>query len=484
MLELIELEARARAIRSQLALEPVTKIELDDSEEEEEEQEQGPVTGPQRTNPQSSQSKSSTTTKKTSEDFKQSSKKASEPAKKNLAANKKSSEQRRKSSELQRKSPEAKKKNTRKSPSPKIHPPTSVASSKRIVVHKLTDKSSELIITVPKSKQNVPPVKLKRNFVKTSSETSLTTSETLNKDIDLEVKLEMMNVSRSSSPDIITMEQNIATYFISDSDDEPPTKKKSPEKSPQKKSHVKKDASCIEKTIDDPIEQTADTSQENPSISNLISDENSQKVLDQQQSQEKSLEEKSELEKLNENPVKQSSEEAAQEEDDGDVVNLMSDTEIDLNANSDKEEEVKEAVNVGKVGEERNENINNSTKEETTQVEKPEDNYDDDVVEIHSDCELESEKPNDDAKNVDDSETWQQRYLQSSSVKNVLKTTKLATKVRVKLAANKKSQEDLKKMKKVEEKQEKDKEQERTQKISQLEEGSLEQFQGLKDTGI
>lgn len=38
MLELLELQARARAIRSQLALEPVTKIELDDSDVESEEQ--------------------------------------------------------------------------------------------------------------------------------------------------------------------------------------------------------------------------------------------------------------------------------------------------------------------------------------------------------------------------------------------------------------------------------------------------------------
>lgn len=36
MLELLELQARARAIRSQLALEPVTKIELDDSDAEDE----------------------------------------------------------------------------------------------------------------------------------------------------------------------------------------------------------------------------------------------------------------------------------------------------------------------------------------------------------------------------------------------------------------------------------------------------------------
>lgn len=34
ILELLELQARARAIRSQLALEPVTKIELDDSDDE------------------------------------------------------------------------------------------------------------------------------------------------------------------------------------------------------------------------------------------------------------------------------------------------------------------------------------------------------------------------------------------------------------------------------------------------------------------
>lgn len=34
MLELLELQARARAIRSQLALEPVTKIDLGESDEE------------------------------------------------------------------------------------------------------------------------------------------------------------------------------------------------------------------------------------------------------------------------------------------------------------------------------------------------------------------------------------------------------------------------------------------------------------------
>lgn len=34
ILELLELQARARAIRSQLALEPVTKIELDDTDDE------------------------------------------------------------------------------------------------------------------------------------------------------------------------------------------------------------------------------------------------------------------------------------------------------------------------------------------------------------------------------------------------------------------------------------------------------------------
>lgn len=460
MLELIELEARARAIRSQLALEPVTKIELDDSDDEKEQE--SPITGLLRPNvQQSSQSKSLVTSKKSVQDSKQSSKKSSAEQARKLHINKKSSQP-------QKKSLTSSNDKTRESPSPKTHPPSSV-SSKRIVVHKLTEKSSELI-TLPKSKPvSVPPVKLKRNFIKTPSETS-TTTESLKKDGDFEIKQEMMTASRSSSPDIIRMEQNIATYFISDSDDEePPSKIKLPEKS-----RNIKESQQTEMGI---------SSQENQTISNdtnlksfqLIQKSNESIQLDER-SQKKTTGQQNESEL----------DEILGEDDNGDVVNLMSDTEIELNINSDKEDDIKEPVKTSEVVEERkrNKNVNNSTNEETNQVEIPNDNYDDDVVEIHSDCELDGEKPIDNAKPLDESETWQQRYLQSSTVKNVLKTTKLASKVRVKLAADKKTQEELKRAKKVEEKAEIDKKKERTEKISQLEEGSLEQFQGLKDTNV
>lgn len=424
MLELIELEARARAIRSQLALEPVTKIELDDDSEEEV-PEVRPSTGPSMVLPKA-------------------------PPPPPPAQSKKPSTNSTKSSEK--------------------------SSSRRIVVQKLPEKPSELSVTAPKSKPSAPPVKLKRNFNKTPSDTALSTpsssSDVSKENKEKEEKQEKITAaSRTSSPDLIAMEQNISTYFISDSDDEtePPAKKKSPSKSPQKRVNV--------------VVQEEIPSNANDAV-NII--DNNTTGNDESTSGEGKSPAK-EIQK----PVEQENEKLTQqEEDDGDVVNLMSDTEIDSNINSDKEEEEEKEksentsktenkkINLALDGEEEEE----GNKKESEVRENPnKEDFDDDVVEIlHSDSEFDSEKPaSDSGKNSDESETWKQRYLRSSTVKNVLSTSKLATKVRDKLAAKKKSQEEIKKKK---EKEKKEKIEMEKEKISNLEEGSLEQFQVLKES--
>jgi hypothetical protein len=156
------------------------------------------------------------------------------------------------------------------------------------------------------------------------------------------------------------------------------------------------------------------------------------------------------------------------DDDDDNIVNLMSDTEIDKD--SDKEDEDIDTTKKP------------SSTSDKSQVEKPKEvshshESDDDIVEIlHSEDEIDADKS---SENPETSETWNQRYLRSSAVKNVLKTAKLKSKVRGKLAATKKSQKESIQKKKNDDKE---KAKEFKEKISKLEEGSLEQFQVLKES--
>lgn len=567
MLELIELEARARAIRSQLALEPVTKIELDDSDDEV--PEESPVTGPVKQNaaPQSSKRKSSESTKKrtelnkkapepakktstskstgenskktTSENNKESSSKTSESTKTSNDTHKKSTEQPKKLSDVAKKSTDPPKLDTTKKsndklksiierPRKSISPPAQI-TKRRVVINR--SDHGELTITAPAPRPSAPPVKLKRNFSKTSvesnisskSNTNLTTSKT-QKDIDITVKEEMITESRSSSPDVITMEQNISTYFISDSEDEePPTKRKTPEKSPQKEmrtsekpkspekvqENLKVDECLINKLND---QKTNEASMEVTENSEIVKEVVSE-VLNENKNSTGEPKNSSDIAPVNKNSgeeqkspdnIKSSHDEAHDkeseslkeipeedqnelgeivddepekapliDEDDDNVVNLMSDTEIDLNP-SDKEDD---DVDTRKKP--------STSKFDKAQVETPKEvshsnDSDDDIVEIlNSDDDTDLDNESKSAENPEEAVTWNQRYLRSSTVKTVLKTTKLASKVREKLAATKKSQKETIQKKKNDEKE---KQKEITEKISKLEEGSLEQFQLLKES--
>jgi hypothetical protein len=315
MLELLELQARARAIRSQLALEPVTKIDLSDEEKEDE------------------------NTEKVNE-------------------------------------------------IPKIIRPTPPPAEEESLVVKLPE------IVVQPSK----PVKIKRNY-----KGQLVIPERpkpQEKDDD----------EKSDSSDIITVDPNLETYFISDSEEEEegetPTKKLATEEEKEKVDEIE------ENNIENETEEGEVNSRENSPTKIDETDEN--------------IDGKEEVEETTVKEIQ------IEEQEEDDVVNLMSDTEIDPNIDIDDGNIVD--LQVGE-----NELIDESDKE--------------------------GSKP---------TETWEDRWLSSSKTQKVLRTTKIASKIREKALKTKKS-------KKENDKKKLEKEKEILEKITCSEEGSMKQFENLKE---
>lgn len=305
MLELLELQARARAIRSQLALEPVTKIDLSDDEKED--------------------TKIAETSKT---------------------------------------------------------PVTPVIEAEKLPSQKPVEEDI-LVVKMPEIPPPPPskPVKIKRNY-----KGQLVVPEkpkSTEKDEDVQ----------SDSSDIITIDPNLETYFISDSEDEGETPTKN----------------VVEEIIEKPAENEVEKVVEEPEEGEVNSTENSP-------------------EKVDEIPIED------------DVVNLMSDTEIDTAMDEgEKSEDDGNIVDI-QVGEnETIEAIDESDKEATKK-----------------------------------SETWEDRWLSSSKTQKVLRTTRIASKVRENVLKTKKSQKEKEK-KKIE------KEKAIREKITNAEEGSMEQFETLKE---
>lgn len=458
MLELLELQARARAIRSQLALEPVTKIELDSDEEEQ----QGTISKDNRSTSKATQRKpkknheSSNTNdgKVRADGNKKNLEKAPSEPEKSKSNKTDENKQKSSSSKDRNKLPETSKKIRDKSP-------TSVSI-----------ETSEESISSNKSK-GAPPIKLKRNFKGTELEGY--PLSVLPPPIKEKTPPKEADESRSSSPDVITMEQNIATYFISDSEDEePPPKKKSP--SPK----------VIIQSIEIlPTVTSTPGNNEPPSEAEKIvekgelnekSDASEVTENDNKNDHDCNQLEKSLEAVENKTLEKEPTGESINDEYDDNIVNIMSDTEIDLNINSDEEPKVTET----KISKEEKQVAEETPPEKSEEAEKQssQSDYDGDVVEIHtSDDELDSDKPDNSNKNSNESETWEQRYMKSSNVKNVLQTSKLAAKVRDKIVRTKRSETAAKKQKEKERK-----EKEVSEKISHLEEGSMEQFNVLKES--
>lgn len=397
MLELLELQARARAIRSQLALEPVQKIELSDEENQEE----------------------------------------NETINENISAEvsteQATTSQEQSSIEIFDKPPE---------------------KSKATI----DIEEDALVVKLPAAPPGPPskPLKIKRNY-----RGQLVIPEKpapQHKDDDEE----------SDSSDIITIDPNMETYFISDSEEEdaePPAKKTSPEK-------------LIEETKAITIEnvEIIQGPDPEPEEGEVISASNSPKNLSETVEAEAPVEEENVAveeavvdQELSHKEIISPQTPAENVDDDDDIVNLTSDTEIEIDQ---------------PVVEEKIEETQEKVDEEEKQDSPLQIDYDDsDVVDIHAGGAEEavfmdeSDKETTSKKSDSDNQTWEDRWLSSSKTQKVLKTTKIASKVRVNVLRTRKSErETAKKL----ELQKKEEEKEFREKIQNAEEGSMDQFKKLK----
>lgn len=318
MLELLELQARARAIRSQLALEPVTKIELDSEHDAEDEN-------------------------------------GTEAA-------------------------------------------MEVPKKPEVLIVKRTIKK-----ILPKAqKPSAPPLKLKRNYKKSVLEDEPSCSK-------VETKESTANdENRCSSPEIIAMEPNLITLLISDSDDD---------NEPQKLAPIE----CKEPVVTSAAEHILEAA--------IVEEEEEGEIPDDENSQGRSKSANSErfLHSPNQNQMHED-----------DVVHLMSDTEIEPKENSERDDsDSDEKVNsTAKLQVNKEDVVEKAIKADPNILQM---DYDD-VVEINnsSDEELMKDIEKNNTVNENNSESWEQRYLSSKNVTNILKTTKLASKVRGKIIQSKK----------------------------------------------
>lgn len=217
VLELLELQARARAIRSQLAMEPVTKIEIDSDEEE-------------KSNTSNRKNKSATNSVSSTKEVnnlatvdvqrkrKQKNNKESELSKNNLKpAN---SKEKADSNESQIAQPQSSKKDKEKA-----NPEKSTSATRRIKLKRPTSVASFELITNTEKEE------------KAEQKSS-------------EIKLEV-NSSRESSPDVIAMHPSPETVLLSSDSDT--------EKSANKTKSSKSDAKSTKSNTSPP--KTTPTSQ-------------------------------------------------------------------------------------------------------------------------------------------------------------------------------------------------------------------------------
>lgn len=413
MLELLELQARARAIRSQLSLEPVTKIDLRSEDEEE---------AAENSNGKAGTSAAIVEKEKTP---------APAPQPEIIA--------------------KALEKRAKDVPVRRVIPPPPPAK--------------------PKPSPPAKPVKLKRNY-KTNSNATGNSSSNVHPEKEPTPPKAVESEKNGRHPDeddddVINMDPIPETFFISDSDEEPPAKKSPlPERNDATSVKEASKSPDPEKKIDEPGDHKKSQEPEDGEISGKNSRESSPLVEDDKQ--ENSLNHNS--------PMKTQASDNALHDDD--VVHLMSDTEIDLHHHSDKEEDEFEA----KPTEIAKEKSPEPEKEKSlvpqtasTSLNQPQSDNDD-VVEIHnsSDDELMNESDKSASESPKKSQTWEERWLSSSKTQNILKTTQLKSRVRGKIIKTKKSLKASDKKKEESEKAIKEK-------VSGLEEGSMEQFNVIKD---
>uniref|UniRef100_A0A0K8TX48 Uncharacterized protein n=1 Tax=Bactrocera latifrons TaxID=174628 RepID=A0A0K8TX48_BACLA len=451
VLELLELQARARAIRSQLALEPVTKIELDSDPEKRD----GKKSGLKSTN--------GTTPKEHKR------------------------KRRRKSSE---KSKDAEKSQTSSS---KAIKETARADTKTPSISNVKVKSKE------DESQTTKTTKMKRNYRVSNQEPESGVSESENKSKNKEsltvakdVKAETK--SRSPTPDVIPIIPEPETLFISDSSDGEHNEKDKKKTTP---------VGCVKNGTENKVVNA--TSRERkltePEEGELIE---SQTENDQQDdhmeanepsvgsSATENTESATKLQKIDDVTAETNKSENHNAGEVGEKVpdSAAISTEANIattNAELPKKEEQNLAPSLededdgnddvislegGDLEEEMIEHLEEDTNTKSSFATSPNkantvnEEQDADVISLDSSEEDEQEKTS--------SESWHSRYLKSSKVSKVLATSRLGKRVRDNIKKSKRSKKDTERVKVADEK-----EKPSPSYASKHEDGSIEQYKEL-----
>ncbi|XP_050337385.1 glutamic acid-rich protein isoform X1 [Bactrocera neohumeralis] len=455
VLELLELQARARAIRSQLALEPVTKIEVD-SDPEKGDGKKGALKSTNGTTPKEHKRK-----------------------------------RRRKSSE---KSKDAEKSQTSSSKASKETTRADI---------KTASKSNVKIMSKEDEAQTTKPTKMKRNYRISNQEPESGVSESENKSKNKESVTAAKDVkaetrSRSPTPDVIPIIPEPETLFISDSSDGEHN-----EKDKKKATQVECAKSGSANGTEDKVANT--TSRERkltePEEGELIE---SQTENDQQDdhmevnepnvgpSATENTESATNPQTINEVTAETNKSQNPSVVEVAEKIDVSADTATEANISTTntalpKKEEENLAPSLededdgnddvislegGDLEEEMIEHLEEDTNTKSSFATSPNkastanEEQDADVISLDSSEEDERDKTS--------SESWHSRYLKSSKVSKVLATSRLGKRVRDNIKKSKRSKKDTERVKVAEEK-----EKPSPSYASKHEDGSIEQYKEL-----
>ncbi|XP_005187116.2 ABC transporter F family member 4 [Musca domestica] len=374
VLELLELQARARAIRSQLALEPVTKIEVDSDKED----------GPDR-------------------DEQSSSKKSKKPHKSDKNERKRTSSTRESqdsSNNISRSSD--KESETRKTKKVKLK-----RNYRNSSAHNNEDEEGE------KTKSTETTA----NETSISKDNDASEKRTANSSSQQESveKIKKEKASRSPSPDVIPIVAEPETLLINDSSDEETGKNRQTDESAK---------------IEEPLQKEGGKDRKISEMEDGEVDEygeGREKTSNKFEQQPEKEDESNNVNEATENDKDKHQEESMASEDSS-VKDQEKETKV-LAAEEEYEDRNDDVISLGEdLEDEMDEQLENITKA---------DNMDKDSAASSSPAKSKKKKYSEEKNKTEDNQSWHDRYMKSSKVSKVLAASRLGKKVRDKIKKSK-----------------------------------------------
>ncbi|KAM7356984.1 uncharacterized protein ACRADG_002525 [Cochliomyia hominivorax] len=447
VLELLELQARARAIRSQLALEPVTKIEVDSDGEKRNDEKNN---------------------------FSNKNDKIERNERKRISSERES----RDSAKMSRISGSTESLNTKDKEQEK-------RTSKKIKLK----RTHRISTNKKKEDEENPLIEKKNDNSKDCQDKRDTTVKENSKEQDKHNKnkefpmtdIKKEKTSRSPSPDVIPIVAEPETLLITDSSDEENGKSNKKvvenDNKDQPLREVKEQETTIENDIKETTEKEKSSTEKNgaqtemesnikTNVSTESSTENTQDsefkmsdTVENKDTQGGTTKTKTKTKELNKEKEKSKSDEAnsanhSDDDQNDDVISLGGDLESEMNEQLENEvNSIQSPFNKKSTEESSQDNIKSQDESQT-----------EDVISLESS----------DTEHTDDNQSWHSRYMKSSKVSKVLAASRLGKRVRDKIKKSKHSKKD-----KSHENDDAEKEKTTPVFTSKHEDGSIEQYKEL-----